>query len=266
MVTPLAVVTGATGGIGAAISEKLCQEGISVVLVGRDSQHLQTRRESLAAQYPNSQVYAQRCDITSSADREALVNAVRQLSHPATLWINNAGVNHFGLLHQQTEADVAALLDINIKASILLTQTILKSADPAVPMQIINMGSTFGAIGYPGFAAYSASKFALRGFTQALDRELADTAIRVRYFAPRATRTSLNAEAVNAMNNELKVTMDTPAVVAEHFIRFMHARRKTVHLGFPERLFARLNSLFPGLVSNALKKQLPIIKRYASMT
>jgi short-subunit dehydrogenase len=58
---------------------------------------------------------------------------------------------------------------------------------------VVNVGSTYGSIGYPGYASYCATKFALRGFSEALRRELADTRVGVLYVAPRATRTSMNS-------------------------------------------------------------------------
>ena len=128
------------------------------------------------------------------------------------------------------------------------------------------MGSTFGSIGYPGFSAYSSSKFALRGATDALRREYADTCVAFRYFAPRATQTTMNNDAVVGMNEALKVTMDSPETVAKALIRFIATQQAQQHLGFPERFFAWLNRLLPAIVGNAIAKDLPIIKRYAKKT
>ncbi len=264
MLTPLAVVTGATGGIGAAISQSLCDAGFSVLLVGRNSEQLQQLRERLASQFSQVAVYALSCDITNPADRAALVESVKTLQHPLHLWVNNAGISHFGLLHQQSESVLEAQINVNVTATLLLTQALLKAVDHASPLQIINVGSTFGTIGYPGFCAYAASKFALRGFSEALFRELADSAIRVRYFAPRATKTSLNSSAVEAMNAELKVAMDSPETVAKAFMGFLGKPAHSCHVGFPEKLFARLNAILPKVVSGAIQKQLSAIKRHAS--
>ncbi len=263
MLTPLAVVTGATGGIGSAISQALCGAGFSVVLVGRNNEQLQQLRERLAADFQQITVYALRCDITNEGDRATLVGRVRTLEHPLQLWVNNAGISHFGLFHEQSDSVVAAQISVNVTATLLLTQALLKAVDHASPLQIINVGSTFGTIGYPGFCAYSASKFAVRGFSEALSRELADSAIQVRYFAPRATKTELNSAAVEAMNSELKVAMDTPEAVAEAFTAFIKTTAQSHYVGFPEKLFTRLNALVPKVVSGAIGKQLHVIKHHA---
>jgi short-subunit dehydrogenase len=128
---------------------------------------------------------------------------------------------------------------------------------------IVNVGSIFGYLGYPGHAAYCASKFALRGFSEALRRELADGPVRVLYFAPRATRTAMNGEHLCALNAELGVAMDDPAQVAQALLRLLRRPARERLLGMPERFFARLNQVLPGLVDRALRRQLPTIRRHS---
>jgi short-subunit dehydrogenase len=120
-----------------------------------------------------------------------------------------------------------------------------------------------GYLGYPGHAAYCASKFALRGFSEALRRELADGPVRVLHLAPRATRTTMNGAGVCALNAELGVAMDEPATVARELVALVERPARERLLGMPERLFARLNQILPGLVDRALRRQLSIIRRHA---
>ena len=124
--------------------------------------------------------------------------------------------------------------------------------------------STESSIGFPGFAAYSASKFAVRGFSEALRRELSDTHVAVHYVAPRATKTALATDRVRAMNAELGVGMDTPQQVAAAILRVLCDERRELLLGAPERLFAKLNALLPALVDRSLQRQLPVVRRHAS--
>ena len=264
MKSQLAVVTGATGGIGGAISEALCAGGYSVCLVGRNIAKLQEMQEQLSKRFDDVQVYTKACDLTQTEDRKALVDYALSVSVPLAVWVNNAGINDFSLFSDQDDERIAALVETNVTAPLLTLRQLLSKVDHQQPLQVINVGSTFGTIGYPGFTAYSATKFAIRGLSEALSRELADSAIRVRYFAPRATQTALNSDAVNRMNAELKVTMDTPETVAAAFMACLKGDAATAYVGFPEKFFARLNSWFPGVVGNALKKQLPVIRRYAT--
>jgi len=124
-------------------------------------------------------------------------------------------------------------------------------------------GGIGGAIGYPGYAVYSATKFAVRGFTEALRRELSDTGVSVRYVAPRATRTGINTSAVERMNAELGVAMDPPELVAKAVCDMLAGGKVEAVLGWPEKLFARVNGILPRVVDGAFRKQLPVIRRYA---
>jgi short-subunit dehydrogenase len=96
----------------------------------------------------------------------------------ANVLINAAGINPFGMFAEQAAAEIGKAFAINTVAPILLCHALLPVLSERPAAQIVNVGSTFGSIGFPGFAAYSATKFAVRGFSEALRRELADSAIR----------------------------------------------------------------------------------------
>jgi len=178
--------------------------------------------------------------------------------------VNNAGVGDFRMFDELDDAAVERLFAINAVAPIQLTRALLGHLRVQPEAAILNVGSVFGSLGYPGFAAYSATKFALRGFSEALRRELADSRIGVHYFAPRATQTDMNAAAVTAMNTELGVAMDPPAQVAIAACNLLEAGGRSAVFGWPERLFVRINALLPGVVDGSLRKQLPIIRRHAT--
>ena len=252
-----ALITGASGGIGQALVERLCQGGAKLLLAGRQLAPL----EGLVQRFPG-QVELVCADITEAGGREAVLAAARRFGALNSL-INAAGVNRFSLLEQHDEADIAALIGLNVTATLQLTHRLLPLLRHQGRALVVNLGSTFGSIGYPGFSAYCASKFALRGFSEALRRELADTEMKVLYIAPRATRTSMNSAQVVAMNDALNVAMDDPLAVADQVAQAIIREREELYLGWPEKLFVRLNSLLPRVVDQALRKQLPIIQRFA---
>ena len=252
-----AVITGASGGIGQALVSALLAEGAQLLLVGREPEALQA-----LAQTQSGKVQVVQADIRERSGREAVVAAAQRFGGINTL-INAAGVNHFGLLEQHDETAIADLIGLNVTATLQLTHRLLPMLRQQGRALVVNLGSTFGSIGYPGFSAYSASKFALRGFSEALRRELADTQVKVLYFAPRATQTSMNAANVVAMNDELNVAMDDPHSVALQLLAAIRREEEERYLGWPEKLFVRLNSLLPRVVDQALRKQLPIIQRFA---
>lgn len=255
------LLTGAAGGIGSAIAGELARAGAALVLTDVRPEPLDRVAAQLAAAACRAPA-AVAADVTTDEGRRML--SVAAAEHGVNVLINAAGVNPFGLLETQTSAEIGKTMLINAIAPMLLSQSLLPLLRRNAPAHVVNLGSTFGSIGYPAFCAYSASKFAIRGFSEALRRELADSGVRVHYLAPRATRTALATDRIRAMNEELKVGMDSPETVARAVAQLLAGERGELLLGRPERLFAKLNALLPALVDRALRKQLPIIKRYAA--
>lgn len=262
------LLIGATGGIGQAIATQLCAHNQPVILVGRNAQTLTYLAKTLAKAYPDIPLLSLSCDLSSRASQIQLIAALRETVQDCGNVIDtvilNAGINDFALLTDQSDEIIEQMMLVNVAYPLQLIKRLLPMLMiQQSPSQIISIGSTFGSIGYPGFSAYSASKFALRGASEALGREYADTSVKFRYFAPRATKTTMNKNTVVAMNQALKVKMDSPETVAKALVSFISTTKSHQHLGFPERFFAWLNRLFPDVVGNAIVKDLPTIKKYA---
>jgi short-subunit dehydrogenase len=258
-----ALITGASGGIGRALAKELHGRGASVLLVGRDAQALQDVVQECGGRSARADWCA--ADLATGEGRAEVVAAGKHWGGTGiNVLINNAGVGDFRLLDALDDAAIERLFSINAVVPMQLTRALLPTLRSQPAAAILNIGSVFGSLGYPGFATYSASKFAVRGFTEALRRELADSRIGVHYFAPRATRTGMNASAVERMNAELKVAMDLPGPVAAAACDVLEAGSSSAVFGWPEKLFVRINALLPGLVDGSLRKQLPIIRRHAA--
>jgi short-subunit dehydrogenase len=254
------LLTGATGGIGQTISKALANKGVSLILQGRSESRLQQLNDSLPGKHKILVADITTIQGREKICREAELNAISML-------INNAGVGQFSLLEDTEEAVIVDTLEANLLAPILLTQGLLPVLQKANQQQaaqsyLVNVGSAFGSIGFAGQSIYCASKFGLRGFTEALYRELADTNIHVRYFAPRATATSINNDQAMAMNKALGNHVDSPESVANALIQQLEKGHARQFVGFPEKLFVKINGAFPHIVDKALFKKLPIIKRF----
>ena len=250
-----AVLTGAAGGIGRAAAVRLAPLCETLLLVGRHGATLAALQEEIERAGGKAGVVI--ADLATAAGRDAV-------SLPGiNLLVNNAGAGDFAWLAAQSDATLARIVETNVLAPMQLTRRLLPELARQPEAWIVNVGSIMGYLGYPGHAAYCASKFALRGFSEALRRELADGPVRVLHLAPRATRTAMNGAGVCAMNAELGVAMDDPALVARELLRLLERPARERLLGMPEALFARLNQLLPGLVDRALRRQLPIIRRHA---
>ena len=251
------LLTGASGGIGAALAQALAEQGITLVLQGRD----QARLEALQQRLPGKHELLV-ADLTRAQDRQRLLAQAFAPGHVDCL-VNNAGASAFGDFTQLLSDDIEAMLSLNLTAPILLSRDYLQRV-AAGPATVVNVGSVLGAIGMPGFGVYCASKFGLRGFTEALMREYADTATRIVYFAPRTTATPSNSAAANGMNTALGNAVDSPAEVAAAFMALLKGRAPRRTLGWPEKFLVRVNGLVPELVDRVLRGQLAEIKKHTA--
>lgn len=248
------LLLGASGGIGQALAQQLDKLGASLIITGRHATTLQPLAESL--QQPPQLIIA---DLVTEAGLQRLI---KDLPHALYGVIFAAGLNDFALLQQQDPQKIVQMLNLNLLMPMLVTQALLPKLNP--DGRLLYVGSSLGAIGYPGYAAYGASKAALRNFVQALKRELADQPLQLCHIAPRATQTDMNSATVQQMNLQLGSKTDSPDWVAAQIIQQLLAvRMHDQDLGFPEKLFIKINALIPSLVDNNLRKHLPLIKHFA---
>jgi len=251
------LLTGATGGIGRLVAQRLNAAGARLVL----SCYLPDLLADLKAELDGDHAIV--CaDVSSEEGRAAIVSACSEAGGIDGI-VNLAGILDFALFAQQQVGLLEKMIAINLTAPILLTRLLLDELTSREEAVILNVGSIFGSIGHPGFTAYCATKAGLMRFTEALSRELADTSIRVAYIAPRATKTKLNDDRVNALNKDLGNKSDNPELVADQIVAMLEDNSVLRYLGWPEKLFVRLNALLPRVVGSALSKNLPKIKQHA---
>jgi short-subunit dehydrogenase len=255
------LITGAGGGIGSALVVALLDHGAHVLLSGRDVVALQKMVGQHDPHRQRTLVVA--CDLTRHADRVRLNEAARSWQSGIDVLINNAGVSDFGLLSDLSADTLDRALMTNLLAPMDLCRQLLPHLSRKPQAHIVNVGSVFGSIGFAGSTAYCATKFGLRGFSEALRRELAGSNVRVHYFAPRATHTAFNSSAVDQMNIALGHAVDEPHDVARQIVAALISNRPEAVFGWPEKLFARINAAWPRVVDRALLRQLPIIRGFA---
>jgi len=251
------LLTGASGGIGQAIAKALLAEDSHLILAGRNTVKLQ----QLAGTLTDKAVTLVQLEL-GAAETAAQAAAIAQAHPDIDMLINCAGGNLFSPCDKTSAEQTIGLINTNLTSTMLLTQALLPVLLKRPQAMIVNIGSTFGSIGYPGFAVYCASKFGLRGYSEALRRELAATQVKVLYVAPRATATDMNDANVMAMNKALGNAVDSPDRVAACVIKAIGQNKSRLSIGWPEKFFVVLNGLFTRMVDNALKKQLPVIQRF----
>lgn len=255
------VLTGASGGIGAALVHELVSRGAEVVATGRDEEALERVRSSLPAASAN-RVRTVVADLLDSTGRSRVLAAAREARLPVRTLVQAAGNGTFAAFEATPPEEFERMLHVNVLAPFALTREFLPLLREQPQSSVIAIGSTFGSLAYPGYSAYSASKHALRGLFDALAREYADAGIAFQWLAPRATRTAFNDARVMRMNHELGVAVDSPESVAARLAEAIDKGTRRLQLGRPERLFVLLNSLLPGLVDRALRRQLPIVRSH----
>lgn len=231
------VLTGGSGGIGKLVADRLTAAGAEVTIVDKAAPSTKGLRYIAG-------------DLGSLPGIAAVAAEVSRRS--CDILINLAGIQFFGPLEQQEPGHVAASYTVNLIAPVLLTQAVLPGMKSRRSGQIVNVGSIFGSINFAHFATYSSSKAGLRGFSEALRRELKGSGIDVTYIAPRAVKTALNSANVVRFAQVTGMNMDSPETVAAKICAAITSRRKDVYFGFPESLFVRVNSLLPRLVDVAL--------------
>ncbi|HKU85572.1 MAG TPA: SDR family oxidoreductase [Casimicrobiaceae bacterium] len=258
------VLTGASGGIGAATAMALVRNGARVLLVARSHDRLASLAHGLDDGAAPGQVEALAADVTTAQGRADII-ALAGVRRVDTL-IQCAGTPYFGALEGADDARIEDVLATNLIAPIQLVRALLPELRKQPQARILNVGSALGRLGMPGFAVYCASKFGLRGFTEALRRELSGTNVRVQYIAPRTTRTAFNDARVDAFNRATGTRSDPPHAVAYAIVRTLRDGAAERALGFPEKLAARVNGVAPRLLDRAFNRHRDAMHRGAAPT
>jgi 3-oxoacyl-[acyl-carrier protein] reductase len=181
-----ALVTGASGGIGAAIARTLHAQGAAVALSG-------TRRaalESLAAEL-GERAFVCPADLRDAAAADALVEVAEAAAGPLAVLVNNAGLTRDGLALRMGDADWQAVLEVDLAAPFRLARAALRGMLRRRAGRIVNISSIVGATGNAGQANYAAAKAGLIGMTKALAQEVASRGITVNAVAPGFVATAM---------------------------------------------------------------------------
>ena len=253
--TPATVVTGASEGLGFALARRIAREGRTIVLLARSVDVLTEAADSLRDKYPRSNVIAASLDV-GEKDAPAKIDALLA-SHGLYLdvLVNNAGMIPVGPLACASDAELEQVMATNVVAPLALTREMLPLLRRAAPSRVVNVGSMFGDIPYPLFAAYSASKCALRGLSIALRRELKSYGVGVTYASPRATRTNA-ADAMAPLAAPMQMRFDEPTRVAAQIWRAVTKDADSAYGKGPERLFVLLQRLLPKFIDRAVAAQM----------
>jgi short-subunit dehydrogenase len=215
-----AVVTGASSGIGTATVRALAARGARVVATARR----QDRLEALADEVPG--VVPVVADVTDPEGRARIAAQAGQVD----VLVNNAGVGYFGMVEQMTAEDVERLLEVNVLAAIALTKDVLPGMVERERGAIVNVSSVAAFLAVPPLTVYSATKFALQGFSEGLRREVAGRGVSVHTVNPGVTRSEFVVAAQGAANPLVQAGFNAaglpPWTVANAVVRAVEADRR----------------------------------------
>ncbi len=184
-----ALITGATGGIGAAIAKALHANGATVALSGTRAAVLEEVKESL-----QSRAHALTCNLSDADDVEKLIPAAHDAMDGLDILVNNAGITRDNLAMRMKREDWQAVLDVNLTAAFTLTKNCMRTMMKQRWGRVINITSVVGVTGNAGQANYAASKAGMIGMSKSLAQELASRNITVNCIAPGFIETAMTDE------------------------------------------------------------------------
>jgi NADP-dependent 3-hydroxy acid dehydrogenase YdfG len=186
----IALITGASRGIGLAIARSLAGLGAKVALCARDPKRLEAAAAGL--KQAGASVVAIPADVRGANEIAALVRETEQSLGPIEILVNNAGIGYFAPVQEASEANWDAVLDTNLKAVFLLSKAVAPGMIQRRGGHIINIGSLSGKSAFAGGAIYCASKWGLLGLTQCVAEDLRPYGVRVSAVLPGSVATDFS--------------------------------------------------------------------------
>ncbi len=247
----VAIVTGASSGIGEATARTLAGQGAAVVLAARTEEKLRFLERDVRAS--GGQALAVRADTTDEASIKAMVERTVGKFDSLDILVNNAGLGLTGRVAELRPDDLRYLFEVNVLGPLHCVQAAL----PYMPRggRIINVSSVLGKSAVPKVGGYCASKFALNALSDALRVEVADRGITVTSVYPGTTRTAFreNSRRTKDEKRGWRRKGVTPEKVAEKIVRAAEKGNRDVYVTLPDRFFVTGVTFLPGLTDRVLR-------------
>ena len=217
----IALVTGASRGIGAAIADELAAQGATVIGTATSESGANAIGERLAARAGHGRVL----DVADAASVEAVIDTIARDIGAISILVNNAGITRDNLLLRMKDEDWQAILDTNLTSVFRTSKAVMRAMIKARKGRIINIASVVGVTGNAGQANYAAAKAGIIGFSKSMAREIGSRGVTVNVVAPGFIDTdmtrSLPADTRNAMLGQIALgRLGAPADIA-HAVAFL---------------------------------------------
>jgi len=256
------LITGGSRGLGLEIARQICADGGKVALIARDPDEL-TRAKSTLERF-ETEVLTIRCDLLDSAQIQAAVQQMLQHFGRIDILINNAGIIEIGPLAHMQLKDFDRAMRLHFWAPFILQLLIVPQMRAKDGGRIVNISSIGGRIAVPHMAAYSASKFALAGFSDAMRPELADDDIFVTTVTPGLMRTGSHIHATfkgdhtaeyKWFNWSRKIPFASISVerAARKILKACRRGKPTLIMPYSTYLIIAANAVFPNLTARVMR-------------
>jgi short-subunit dehydrogenase len=249
-----AIVTGASSGIGRAIALEMARQGARLVAVARRSERLAELARQIAA--GGGQAETVSGDITDPAVRQRSIEAARSVFGGLDILVNNAGVGVVGRFDQSDSQRLRHVMEVNFFATVEMTRLALPLLGQGRNPILVNVSSILGRRGVPYNSEYSASKFAVQGFSEALRAELAGQGIDVLVVNPGTTETEFFDRAMYGAGKPAwpEHAPVSAEAVARQVVRAMRRGKHEIIPFFWGRVMCWLNRLSPGLMDRIMAR------------
>ncbi len=249
------VVTGGSDGIGRALVELMLAQGAKVATCGRDNDKLY----NLQLKNTGAMLHTVVCDVSKDYDCRKFIESTIDTFGGIDILINNAGISMRALVKDASIEMMHQVMDINFFGSLYCTKFALNSII-ANKGTIVGISSIAGYRGLPGRSAYSASKFALQGWLEALRTELIDDGVNVMWVSPGFTtsnirNTALDAQGISHGETNMDENKMMPAKeCAEYIADAIEKRKRSLVLTFTGKKTVFMNKFFPGFTDRMIHK------------
>ena len=250
----LAIITGASRGIGRALATEIAKCGCSLLLTALEEDELMALANELRLKF-SVPVEAKACDLPGLESRKNLINWIKSKEHIDIL-INNAGLGYFGRYEDSDWNRIEKTIALNISALIHLTHELIPILKKRPRAKIVNISSGMARLPYPGLAVYGATKGFVSSFSESLASELTSTSISVLCFHPGFTMTSFIGSAGMDMHKVPKILIHTPEEIATQIARAIKKDKQWAYADFLTRFSVGMGAILPSRLKTFILKDL----------
>jgi len=260
----IVAVTGGSEGIGKGLVDLLLMKGAKVAACGRNHDKLYR----LQSEYPSYPLHTVVADVADENDCRHFIESTIEMFGGIDILVNNAGISMRALLKDAPTEILRNVMNVNFFGAVYCTKYALDTITERRGT-IVGISSIAGYRGLPGRSAYSASKFALQGWLEAIRTELIDTGVHVMWVSPgfvtsNIRKVALDKEGKKAQSLMNEQNMMTPEECARHIVHAIEKRKRSLVLSFTGKRTVFLNKFFPGwtdkLVRNFYFKDGELVK------